>query len=493
MTINGGRTYAVDEVSQFSHSPFVEWADKIIECLSREANDEYELVYNGFTGYDRILRYYAARDRYCQVVHCEIPNSHIPSLCADIRRGFKGFIRLCGHQVNPQSLTIRIYTDIDVQHFFTNPIKLLCMIDFEYYPLSDMTDDEINTPCFVISNTEPNIPLKWTEIYHFQLTDNVGFRGIYNGLFWEHTNTDGLGELIKIYIDIGIFTPLFQKMLEDVRSLGVVDPEGEIFMLDKVNPVVLVDIPKALEFEYNHSGEAIPKPVRLNGKFLPNITEKPNLKYISENSNVLNVKGESIFGMSAGETFISAWLDGKVIKRALVRVYPRMKAKEIRLSQNNAHIAVSETLNLQLESIPTNADNITQISVEYNGDCIKVVKQATGRIISINAIKPGKAIVIVTLEKLKTTCNITVSPKAIQLFIQLSKTNLAIGEIARVVSHADPNNALIGKLEYTVSPSHIARYDARAGTLVAVNRGVAKLIVDDQRNKLKASLNFYVD
>ena len=477
-----GKSYGVSEISKYLNSPFGHWADKIMECFSQETNDDFSLTYVGFEEYARILDYYRRKNNDCVEFIWKKP---VLDEGVRSRLNKLNMLSLSGLHINRITEVVAVYTDMeDAERYFPKLNRLSYFkMALKHLPLSEF-DGKANSPCFVISDKAPKTPSKQQEIYYFQISKESKFRGVHNGLFWELCDLDSLEKTIKSYVDMWVLTPALRKAVD---SLGVIDSKSSIYRslaaLTEVEPKVIVEVPSNIEL-FNS--------VEIKHITVPTGSKADEVIYASHNPEVLRVHNNHIEAVGVGESFIEARCDGQLIGQYYVRVYNRIRAKEIRLFPDNTVMAVGETLHLQLHYQPLNADNISKIKLNVSSAVIAASQESVDSII-VKADKPGRAEIKIALEHLETGCSIVVYPKLECLEIALSKTRFKVGGISQVSLVYKPEEALLGDLIFNVSPEGIARHDKSVGALVGQKRGAGKLNVFDKRNNVCDSIDFYVE
>ena len=478
-----GNKYGTSTISSYLNDPFLEWADKIIEAISAECNDNYSLTYIGFEIYGRILKYFALKDSLCQKF--TIAN---PSLAESVKSRLGKLSQMClsGLEIPRISKQIFIYSDLPkekIEEILPKPVKLaFCKISFIVKGLALPQQEQDGVPAFVVSDKPPGSHRNLSKCIYFQITNENSFCGIANELVLEKCESDKLGKILYEYVDLVVMTPILHNVVEE-RNVDKHNPTQQpFFMLDKIEPEYLMKIPSSIELGKRETiaCEVLPKGYNL-----------PIIEHAVLDSSIIRISGNAVETLGTGDTFIDTKINGETVWHQGIKVYRRNRATKIEFPVEQLNIAVGEEIPLQLNYSPYGADNIPLIKFDVVGAKVSISRQTVDTI-SVKALATGESKIIAKLEDLKARLIIFVYQKLVRLKIVTSKQSISIGDIIKLQLVPEPSDALIGDLQYEIVPKHIARYDATINAIVGQQRGSGKLVVNDLRNNIQSKFDFNV-
>lgn len=477
------KKYGTSTISAYLKEPFWGWADKIIEAISDECNDDYNLTYVGQEFYGRILKHFVLTSSLCQRI--SIVN---PSISDSVKSRLGKLNQIClnGFEIPRLSKQITIYSDLPVdkvQAMLPKPSRLMfCKTSFDINGLDSLPQSHGTESCFIVSEKPPCNHLKPIKCFYFQMTHENKFCGIVDNVFWEKCEMDALGKRLSEYIEAAIMTPLLHNIVQEKNADKYNPLLQSFYMLDKTEPEYLIKIPAAIEFG---------KREQIQCEVLPNGASIPCIKHSVLDNTIFRISDNYIEAIGTGDTFIDSTINNELISHQRIKAYRRNRATEISFPFESVNMFVGEELSVHLTYSPTNADNIPLVKFDVVGSTVSLIRQGEETII-VKALSPGESKIIVKLENLKARSMVLVLPKLIRLKIVSARQSIAVGDIIKIKIQPEPSDALVGDLQYEIVPSHIARYDATIKAIVGQKRGEGKIIVTDAQNDIKSDFDFNV-
>ena len=478
-----GNKYGTSTISAYLNAPFIEWVDKIIEAISTETNDDYNLTFVGFQIYGQILKHFALKDSFCQKFSIVIPG-----LAESVRSRLGKLNQMClsGFEIPRTSTKVTIPTNFskeEIEKILPKLMKLaFCKMNFEILDLSAITQLNDNTPLFIISDRTPNVLPKQAKCFYFQIAGDDGFCGIDNGIVWYKCTEKTLAETFSGCIEMAVMTPLLHRIVEN-KKVDKYNPTLQSFyMLDKVQPEYLIKIPSTIELGQRE---------KIAYDVLPKGCDFPAIEHTVLDRNIIQVLGNLIETVGTGDTFIDTQINGETVSHTKLKVYRRNRAKKIDFPFENLNLVVGEEISIKISYTPDNADNISLIKFGVIGSNISIKRQDE-RTIIIKALSDGESKITAELDGLKSRLLISVLPKLVALKIESTKKSVVVGDIIKLHLQPEPCNALVGDLKYAITPNNIARYDTTINAIVGQQRGNGVLSVVDIRNNVKSNFDFTV-
>jgi hypothetical protein len=313
----------------------------------------------------------------------------------------------------------------------------------------------------VISEEKPVFSEYPPSTYYFQISSRSDFCGVKGGVFWQNCSLTELSDLIASYLEIEILPAIIQR----VAMTTIIDRSAAAFrsfiVLNQTEPSYFIDVPSSLEF-----GESR----KISWFILPDQCKCDNVEFRSLNNNVAIAQSDRVEGVGTGETFIEARHSSGFIGSYPIRVIRRIRATSISFASSAVQVAVGEKMCLEIVCDPYNADNISLMQFDAAGDVISFHRESNTSVL-ISAQRVGRTRIVAQLNDLTSVSNISVFPKLERLEITADKQSFRVGGIAKVSVAAVPRAALIGDLQYDISPAGIARFDIGVGALIGKNRG----------------------
>jgi hypothetical protein len=483
-----GKLYQASSISKYLNSPFAAWADKIMECFSLEANDDYTLAYVGFEPYARILRHFADKESLCADFQTKPP---MLGESVKSRLNKLSLLAQSGLSLKRTALDLVIYSDIESELIQEVSSKLpkysFCKINVvaREMKLIDSDSDQSPTPCIVVSKDEPKPgkAKRQKETYWFQIGNENGFCGVNHHCFWEKTDTGAFCKLFGDYLEIGVLAPVLSDLLKTINVGKDAAAYGTLATLGRIEPIILVDVPASLE----HGSAA-----KLRMSVLPAGSKAADVVFSSLNQAIVRVCGDSIEAVGTGETAIEAMHGQQLVGRFPIRTFRRVRARSIALNPGNLALAIGERARVRIEYEPKNADNIGLSKLSVSDSRVISVSRDNVDGFSVVALKEGVSSVVLRLDGIECGCAVKVSAKLERLELELSKKQFGTGEISRLTVRRVPENALAGEYKIQIVPSGIARHDIGVGALCGMRRGDGKVIVTDERARIAQTVEFRV-
>ena len=484
IVLKDGKLYTASTLSKYLNQPFSMWVDKIMACCSQEVCDAYSFTYVGLPFYGRLLKYYADTNADCTAFKQKLPP--LSDNCYS-RLNKLNLLYNSGLQIKRINEFVAIYTDLEktkVEDLFGSKLKLpFYKLHLNVLPFSTLSEIAQNSiPCFVLTEKEIPIPHCATEVYYIRISDRNSFIRTENSVYYETSTPDSLKDIISGYFEMGFLIPLIRKVLSSIIIDHKSPSYKTIITLDKTEPEIMIDVPQSVE-----TG----KTEKIKCMTLPPNSKSLSVGFSSLNNSILRIQNDFMEGVGVGETFVEAMSGQRLLGRFPVRVYQRNRASFMEFSKEEVALDVGDKIELSLNFKPSNADNISLVRIETASNCVRLLRNSENSI-TVEAHNPGKTKVTAVLDDLKASCFVRVFEKLNSLSISLDSMAFEVGAVSHIEVNAVPSAAILGELEYAVSPSHIAQFHPKIKALIGKTRGVGKLTVTDTRSDLKQNVEFRV-
>ena len=238
-----------------------------------------------------------------------------------------------------------------------------------------------------------------------------------------------------------------------------IKPEVEILALQQV-----IDVGETIQIVINNQDE--------------------NTIICTDNNDVVSIENNNITGLAQGKANIYAITDNK--KSNEIEISVIVKAKSIKISEENIEIIIGNEKELQAKIYPENA-TYNDILWKSSDETVATVENGL-----IKTIKVGSAVITAyNLENnIESSC--TVNVKEIEVkSISLDETSvsLGIGQSYILLATISPSNATNRDITWTSSNNNVIT--VQNGKIKAVGIGSAKVSVTSKNGK-KATCTFNV-
>ncbi len=290
--------------------------------------------------------------------------------------------------------------------------------------------------------------------------------------------TDELG-IIETVFDCLLRIPLLIALRDCVKSIP---PSSTVFqkarVVAAVNPIVNVDFPLPIE---------VGKSVRIVTTLDPPVGQIPKLEYRVQNESIATCDGMNVYGKSAGETKLEAYLVGEKnpFEIKSITVIKRNRITKLMLSETDLTLGVNDKKVINCDYAPYDADNVSEIKWKStNPSVVKV--DSNGRLLAVGS---GEAKIICTAENVSEQCICSVKPYLSDFVIETELEEnllrmLPLEEKALKIKSI-PNNAIDGKIIVKSSNTNIVNVVGQK--LFAKTKGEATITVSNANKRISKS------
>jgi len=199
----------------------------------------------------------------------------------------------------------------------------------------------------------------------------------------------------------------------------------------------------------------------------PSDATNKELIWSSDNPDVATVSGGIINAKTAGIANISATTTDGSEKVATCIVTVKQPVTEVSLNKTSTALNVGETENLTVTISPANASNKSVTWCSSNTD-VATINDGV-----ITALKPGDAIISVSVDDKRAQCNVTVLKPVSDIGLSVKTLELKIGESFVVTTEIAPADASDKSVKWNVSDVSVAMVEN--GKVTALNAGTTVL------------------
>jgi uncharacterized protein YjdB len=496
-TINNKPVSPYSELANYSKEPFYLWGDKVLDSISRELNDEFELIIVSRNAEADIMKGLSHNHDDCvAVIH---KNLVIDTSVSNRFKMLQDIIITNKINLNSQEVFINLfcYDTITLERivqYFNNEKKVVACNerDNKYYcddyPLCNITIciDEYSEERYEAEQQNINVIL---------VADESAAKAVYNEIkrYNGHStilvlnNTNNVEKCKNVFIcscderdlitnffellEFRYLIPILIKNYNDLKaSLSndmLVDNFGiaeQIRMVSSVEPFVSLQCVSQLELNTF-------SPLII--KTHPENMEIPKLYVKCSTENVISYDGKNIMALSVGETDVEAYVQGGLepIAKFHISVIQRNRTKEIILDNANYVMGVQDVLKLSCNILPENADDQDLLKWTSTDENIAIVDD-NGNVL---AKKIGTCYIVLSIEDISASCLISVKPKISNINLSQNEIHLYIGEISNISVEIYPTDVINNETFWEISDSSVVNLED--GIIKAKGIGKATITV----------------
>lgn len=493
ININNRPISPYSEISKYLKEPFYIWCDKVLETLSRELNDEFQLTVVSGKSEELILKGLSEGHEEClslkrRALPINVPLSERLGILENImmnQRLGKNPISIESnvfvyHSINEKNIR-NIFND-RTRDFTFNENKNKYSLN--KYPLSDIriniieysldgfekrTEDanfiivsslteaekvqkeiiKYNKPCFIIVLEKEPVTRKYGHVLVCSC------------------NESNLLDIVVNFLEFRWITPMFVKSVNEVK--GKINSEHaelnlheELMLLSSVDPFVTVNC--ATQIEVNTT-------VPLIIKSYPDNIEIPPLNYKLSKENIIAISGDNVVAVSTGDVNVEVFIQGSLepISKFHVSVIKRNKIQELFLNTENHVMGIRDVLNLTYSIVPENADN--QGTLRWSSSDHSIASVDNNGYVVANGV--GTCYITLSAENVSRSCLISVKPTISSINLSENQLDLYIGNSAPVMVTVHPVDTINDEISWEISDPNVITFEN--GVVKAIGIGNASL------------------
>ena len=204
----------------------------------------------------------------------------------------------------------------------------------------------------------------------------------------------------------------------------------------------------------------------------------------SSNPEIIQVEGNSIIGLQAGEAYIYARKNEEISNKLNIKCI--VKLEKIEIDKNKLEIVIGSKDKITATPFPEDA---TDVQFIYKSENENIAKVNDG---IVEGVKEGETSITITdkNEEIKAICKVIVKPVEVtSVTLDDSNVNLGVGQNYILTEYISPANATYKNIVWSSSNTNVITVDN--GKIKAAGEGSATVSATT-KNGIKGTCNFTV-
>ncbi len=466
--INGKTVSPYSEIANYLLEPFTFWAPKILDALSRELNDDFELKFTSAPIEIAVMQKLAQLNENCKdfsagefTIGLNLPervkvletlgyrkenkNTYAISILTEDSANFEyvksAFSSIEGVKVDNNSIMLSYGECMDVL--------------FELHSGTAAESDNYAAKCFV--SKDKNAILSWLNSggkndLAVLLGESDELCGTQQETFVFECTDLQLAKCLVDFTEYKLIVPCFSKLCSEFITEYDGDKNtGLLKSLDAVEPIISVYCNNTIMEEGTSCS--------INIEAFPDNVEVPEIIFRISNEGVLRYYNGMLYALKDGNSLVEAYVSGTIepIYQAEVSVIKRNKITDIQLNNTEYVIGKGDSVEFKYSILPANADNASDIQiVSDNESVVKIESDNT-----FKGINQGKATVRIFTKEVSREIKVTVKPYATGIVLSSDKIKLLVGGSKELLYNTIPYDVINSQISFEVTDPKIIDYDGK--------------------------------
>lgn len=464
--INGKTVSPYGEIANFLLEPFTFWSPKILDALSRELNDAFEMKFTSTAIETAIMEKLVQMNENCTSFTAENfaieldmfdRISKLEELGYSAGQVTKIKIGVFSDDENTLSNIKTSFLNCGFADCIENTVVIRYGHSLEItfvLLLKGVEVDGIQSRCFVSNNKESILSwLNYEERHNIAvlLSETEQFCGTQQEtLIFEHKSTN-ISVLLKNYVEYAFVIPFFANVSKDFLEHYDGDRNsGLVKSLDAVEPIVFV------KCDTNVIEEGYSCPITV--KSFPENSCTPEVIFRISNDGVLQYQNQTLYALKAGNSLVEAYVSGTIepIYQCNFTVIKRNKISDIQLTTTNYTLGSGDKVEIAYSIVPKNADNVADIQIISENEEIASIESGI-----IKAKAPGKTTIKMFTSEISKEINVVVKPYAAGIVLSTDNLKLLVGGSRELLYKTVPNDVINNEISFEVADPRIIDYDGK--------------------------------
>ena len=460
------------ELNNYMKEPFLKWADKLLDAIERELNDDYRLVLAGEEFETKFMQ--DMQNDFDSCISYEKENYQINYSVRERYEIIKQLADKYGVAIQADYYRMPVYTEI--------PAEL---------PLDATVQGALENSALFITNNINKVNLasggNGAKIIVL-ISDKSKVSSLGNMKYVWEIEEHRLSEVVNLITERFVKVPLIidiAKRLEPKKDLMNSDDAEKLSLATEIDMFVTVEDME--DIEVGKSFEPV-------FKTLPANEALPALRIATSNSKVLSVEENTLKALAVGRVVVEFYKADEIIPfaRKEVTTFQDNFVQKIQLAVTEKQMGIGKRQRISLALIPEDAEDAKQVKWSINNSEIADI-QANGEIIAKSA-----GVVAITAETTKTkqTIEIEVLPNISNLSLSITNVELYVGQTQGVHVFASPSNCFNAEHEWKTSDKNVAiveKIDDGSEIVRATGIGTCILTCKAVEGDCQASCNVKVE
>ena len=471
ISLNEQNLSIYSELNSFMKEPFLKWADRFLDSVERELNDEFELCVHSekfeFLFFQALIKNF---EDCTKLTREPFDLDYTLEERKDFLKHLSGEYPVTVHQD-----AIPIYVE---QGVFLNPGEGFRMVSqpedaFVILAVSDASFQKYF-----------QIPTEKIIVY---VTEEESLEKIQRSFLWKMLNSQVMDFLAAVryrFYEIPYLIAASEQ-LKAVSDTMTEEQKKYLELMTATDPYISVgSIPKL------EAGKSVP----LTFEMIPATAAVPQIRIHSLNESVVWADGTELMGMKSGTTVVEFYKNEEMIPfdRREVCVFQNNSVQKIDLRVYATVMGMNYTQTIGAAFFPQDADDIRMMKWQSSDPNVVSVEQ-NGKIVSH---RPGTARITLSGREAKAFVDIEVRPQLQQIELSLEEVACYVGDVIPVQVKTAPSYAYNREVTWWTSDKMVSVVETTASgdfRIRAIGIGQCTLTCKAKEGTASASIEMLVD
>ena len=479
-------------IMQFMNEPIYKWADKLLELLYQEIEEDYELHFTARKEEALILSLQAK-----QYPHCIRFTAFQPPINSSLQERILGLSRLIKEnrlydlpRANIKAVFVgrdRILSELreDISRLeIKNQFVSVSFVTLHWEQRAELLEDDL--PIYLWDQLPENTNVaEGRAKYAFSciFSDKTELLGMNNRVCSYSFRRE---EFFDVIFKCFLLIPLVEvfsscaKWLSQHISSPLVQKKIQELLAEK--PIVNICAEEQIE-----QGTSTP----LHIDIVPSGAKPPELSFQYQPSGIVECSQQWITALKTGSTSVLVFEKGEVDPIATLRlnVIKRNRISRITLSEYSLLLGEGDSYTISKEYEPSDADNIHMI--QWYSDNDKVATVDNGHVMAVGT---GECTIWCAAEKVSINCRVKCKPYLSDIVLPpdllQGELTLCLGERIPLKIKCIPEDAIDGIVKVTSNNLLIATIEDNS--IIACGLGSCVISIESSRGRIRKSIHLQV-
>lgn len=429
------------ELNNYMKEPFLAWADKFLDAVERELNDDFQLVVAGEAFETAFLHDLQKNVNTCIAFEQEkfqigLTVDERYTLIHDLADQYQV-------SVNQEAFKMPVYIDSSVReklHLSADKVTDTTIENASLFITSDR--NSINEMLECQSGKTANAKIILLVSDQSEITCVGGMQYV-----WEVEEMK-LNEIVNVILQRFVQVPMiaaYAGELEQKRNQMNIEEAENLSLATEIDLFVTVDFTDQIE---------VGKTVTPSCHAVPKGNALPDLRMESSNPNVIRVEGDSLVALSVGKSMIEFFKAEELIPFAKKEVvtYQEHFVKEIKLELTESEMGIDRQQQVQIAVIPEDAEDVAKVRWSVDREDLAEINQS-GMLVTK---KSGTVIITAKTPRVEQHITVTILPNIETIVLSESQINLYVGQTQKIEATLQPENVYHSEVEWKTSDKNVA-------------------------------------
>ncbi len=480
---------------QYMNEPLYIWANKFLDLLYHEIEENYALIFVGRTEEAEIMSKLAK-----DYPHCKSFEARKPLIDTPVKDRMIGLSKLIKENTFQAPPTIKMNAFFlsnkelaDKWKSYVNELEIrnqYCDVSFSSDIIENYRNAKKDSVVFYIFDSLEDAEKYANNVvlsqYAFFLTEgqSVGFIKLLDNKYFFGFTKDTFFDVVFNCFFLFPLVESFSKYAGALlREVADEDIQTKIRLLLSEKPVVKINAESTVEID-----RSIPFDISV----FPDGAQVPELYFEYQLPDIVECTQQRVYGKKEGTSKVLVYEKGEVnpLKELCFTVKRRNRVTTVNLSDYSLSLGVGDRHTIVMEAFPENADNLDRVKWYSDDEKIASVDQ-NGVVYIKNA---GKCNIYCSVEKVYSSCTVESKPylRDIRLSEDFSSGSLSmqLGEEKALNISLIPENSYDKKVN--ISSSDYMTVNVQKDIVTACGIGEADVYIENSTKRIRKTIHITV-